>query len=79
MQIVNLLLQNGAHVDLMDKPRSPSPLKRLQRISNFTIYPLRHISLKCLAARAVQEGPAKYRQHAPRLLPRELTAFLRRH
>jgi hypothetical protein len=74
-QVVDLLLQEGAHVDQLDV-HNQSPLKVLLEKPNFSFDPLNHIGLKCLAARAIGANHIIYNSDD---LPRELAIFVERH
>jgi len=72
-KIVNLLLKHGSHVDQLDNANQ-NPLDILRRRPGFPV--LEHISLKCMAAKAVCESRISY---TPQDLPRELCAFVAIH
>ena len=76
IQIVDLLLENGAHADQLDN-QNHSALEILQsRARWFEFSPLQHLTLKCIASRAVCLMGMRF---APGDLPRELEQFVELH
>lgn len=77
-QIVELLLENGAHLDQLDQ-QNQSPLAVLQskkQLAGLGLLPLEHVSLKCIVARAVCKYGITYGDGD---LPRELGRFIELH
>lgn len=75
---MELLLENGAHLDQLDQ-QNQSPLTVLQskkQLSGLGLLPLEHVSLKCIAARAVCKYGLTYGDGD---LPRELCHFIELH
>jgi len=72
-RIVDLLLKHGSHVDQLDNANQ-NPLDILRRRPGFPL--LEHISLKCMAAKAVCDHRISY---TPQDLPRELCSFVAIH
>lgn len=76
-ELVEALLAGGAHLDQPNKfGDSAWELVALNRGSR--VRPLRHVSLRCLAARALLREPARARL-PPGALPATLQAFLDLH
>src|ERR1700743_3349236 len=74
-QVVELLLQEGAHVDQLDV-NNQSPMNVLLQKPSFNFDSLNHIGLKCLCARAIGVNQIVYTSQD---LPRELEIFVERH
>ena len=58
-QIVELLLDNGAHIDLRNA-HGQRPTSMLRNIPGCQINPLKYTSLRCLAAAAVTQHGLRY-------------------
>lgn len=73
-EVVDILLRAGAHIDRRNATGN-QPNMMLSSISECKINPLRHISLKCLAARKIVEHSVPYVGH----IPIALEEFIRIH
>lgn len=73
-EVIKHLLSYGAHIDRRNASGS-QPHKLLTSISECSVYPLRFISLKCLAARKITEKQISYTGE----IPVSLEDFIRIH
>ena len=67
LQIVQLLLDNGAHIDLRNV-NGEKPSEMLKSVPGCKINPLNHISLKCMAATVISEKRLPYVGEVPSML-----------
>lgn len=74
-QLVKLLLHHGSHVDQLDN-ENRNPLAIIKARGNADFSCLSHISLKCIAARAVTTYNVPF---LPTDLPKELVSFVEIH
>lgn len=65
--IVQLLLENGSHIDQKDLTGN-QPCKRLASINDYPFYPMRHLTLKCLASSKIKSFHIPYAGQVPPLL-----------
>jgi len=68
--IVEILLDNGAHIDIRNKEfdRPVDMLRRVPEGAGSKINPLHYITLKCLAARVVAKHEVPYKEEIPAIL-----------
>jgi len=69
-EIVEILLDNGAHIDIRNKEfdRPVDMLRRVPDGAGSKINPLHYITLKCLAARVVAKHGVPYKEEIPAIL-----------
>ena len=69
-EIVEVLLDNGAHIDIRNKEfdRPVDMLRRVPDGAGSKINPLHYITLKCLAARVVAKHGVPYKEEIPAIL-----------
>ena len=69
-EIVEILLDNGAHIDMRNKEfdRPVDMLRRVPDGAGSKINPLHYITLKCLAARVVAKHEVPYKEEIPKIL-----------
>ena len=67
LQIVEILLENGAHIDARNAA-AQRPIDLLKMIPDCKINPLQFTNLKCLAARVITEQNLPYKNEVPAML-----------
>jgi ankyrin repeat protein len=72
-EIVELLLDNGAHIDLRNA-HGQRPTSMLRNIPGCQINPLKYTSLRCLAAAAVTQHGLRYKNVVPHVLEEVIEA-----
>lgn len=76
--VIKVLVENGAHLDIRNK-FNQSPLDFLLKnsaiLNDYHIYPLRHLSLKCLCAQTITKNDLDYKD----CLPVEVSKFVKIH
>ena len=63
-QIVESLLENGAHIDVRNA-RNERPLDMLKLVTDCKINPLMYLTLKCLAASTIARNKLPYKKEIP--------------
>ena len=66
-QIVESLLENGAHIDVRNM-RNERPLDMLKKVTDCKINPLMYLSLRCLAASTIARNKLPYKKEIPTML-----------
>ena len=66
-QIVKLLLENGAHIDVRNM-KNERPLDMLKKVTDCKINPLMYLSLRCLAASTIARNKLPYKKEVPTML-----------
>ena len=66
-QIVESLLENGAHIDVRNM-RNERPLDVLKKMTDCKINPLMYLSLRCLAASTIARNKLPYKKKIPTML-----------
>jgi len=74
LDIIELLLARGAHPDIINSDRL-SPQQLLESSLSTIVPPARHVTLQCLAARAITANSVHYHGY----VPRRLEAFILLH
>jgi len=72
-EIVELLLDNGAHIDLRNA-HGQRPTSMMRNIPECQINPLRYTTLRCLAAAAVTKHGLRYKDVVPHVLEEVIEA-----
>ena len=76
-QIVETLLENGAHIDARNS-HGLRPLDMLKNIPDCKINPLQYLTLRCLAASAIARNRLPYKREIPEI-PTVLEEFIEAH
>ncbi|MBN3319972.1 FEM1A protein, partial [Atractosteus spatula] len=75
-EIMNVLIEAGAHFDATNSQRKTAyELLDEKATAKNTMHPLNHITLQCLAARAIEKHKIPYKG----LIPEEMEAFIELH
>ena len=67
LQIVETLLENGAHIDARNGD-GHRPLDMLKLIPDCKINPLQYLTLRCLAASVIVQNHLPYKREIPTVL-----------
>jgi Fem-1 family protein b len=67
LQIVQVLLAKGAHIDARNRSHQ-RPIDLLKLIPDCKINPIQFTTLKCLAARVIAEQKINYKHEVPAML-----------
>ncbi|XP_013773127.1 protein fem-1 homolog C-like [Limulus polyphemus] len=72
--IFKLLLQHGAHLDTRNLDNK-TPLEMINNIGRLNVYPLRHLTLQCLAAQTIMKHKVPFKD----VLRHNLAAYVEAH